>query len=190
MPEMKLPEDLKRHAILMYRSVSDALAAYMKDHGALRRTYSARSESSLIHDYIKQEVKKHFASEEKRNLFLGYIGKYCFKVKKLDTRLKTRNQQTQQVMDFLEQRMLDIFDHAPTVNLHLGYQKNPIELRASRVWLVRPEGRKVDWMWDLSAEHADTVAVPFRRIQAPSPTPLSRRVRPKKSASKKDETNL
>jgi len=137
------------------------------------------------------EARRCFPFEVRRNLFLITIGKYLIKLKKLDRQLRASNHPTQLVMDFLAQRQLELFEHPATVNLHLGYQKDAIELTRSRVWLARPIGNRLDWTWDLSSDRVNVTSqpVPFVGELSKSVAPALpvKRVRPKTLVGKKDE---
>lgn len=146
------PDDLRPYVADLCECVQSALEDFAREHGPYRHRYTTRTEASIIHDYMVDHVKRRFPFKLHQNLFLLELnGKYLIKLKKLDKQLRSRNYPTQMVLDFLTQQQLELFDLPTPINLQLGYQRHPIEVTQSKVWLTRPNGRLLDWMWPLSA---------------------------------------
>jgi hypothetical protein len=180
--------DLAGYEAKFTATVRDALKEFVSEYAAKRKDLTARSERSIVHDLMVKHARVHFAGLPgvaiyfKRNLFLlGINGAYTIKLKMLDKRLRTRNNVTQLVIKFLEQRLQPTIpgcEH-PT-NLHLGYKLvDPIELTKSSIYITCPNGKRLEWDWPLApdeAERAAPIVVPFA---PPKTGPL---VRPRKSA--------
>lgn len=181
--------DLAEYELKFTEAVKAALKEFVSGYASKRKDLSARSERSIVHDLMVKHIRIGFADlpgiaiRLKRNLFLlGIRGAYTIKPKMLDARLRTKNNVTQLVLNFLEQRPLQKTlpgcEH-PT-NLHLGYKLvDPVELTRSEIYITCPNGEGLAWEWPLAdeAEKAASV-VPFTLPETP---PL---VRPRKGADK------
>ncbi len=180
-----LPDALRAQIGILRGLVLGALADFHGKHRELRVDYSARSEASIIHDYmVKQAKVAGFDWKLKRNLFLFRVGTdFSVKPKKLDRQLRPRNVLTQLVLDFERQRVMHLFDDLDLTHLFLGYQRDGAELLTSSIWLVCPDGRGVKWAAELRAEDA-AAAVEFALPVTPTmPTETEgRRIKPKKIA--------
>lgn len=172
----KLPEELRPHERDLYEIVREGLAIFISRFGDLRAGMTTRSERSNIHDCIVEAAKKRlpWMFQTKHNLFLIKLGQYRFKLKKLDENLRSSNHPTQMVFDWLRQ-LKTLFD-VSTINLHLGYQPNGIDLRQSSIWIVCPSGGKIEWAYELR-EAASSSPIPTP-MQTPN-TPEAPRVKPK-----------
>jgi hypothetical protein len=141
------------------------------------------TQAGLIRDYIVEEIKREFDGEPgishrtTRNLFLLNIrNRYLLRFKKFDRRLRTRNITTQLSLDFLLQQPLSLPGMPdPATHLNVGYQPG-LTISTSTLWITCPDGRKVDWKWDIT-ETAEPIQFP-----QPSRQPDRRtRVRPRLS---------
>jgi hypothetical protein len=175
-----LPPTLRAHMEVLRGLVRSALSEFHTTHRELRANYSARTEASIIHDYMVWQAKiAGFPWKVRRNLFLFRLGDYAVKPKKLDTFLRPRNVPTQLVLQFEQQRALRLFDDLDLTHLFLGYQRNGAELVTSSIWLVCPDGRQIKWAAELRADAAagsieiaapstpgQLVGAPVKRVKA------------------------
>jgi len=178
----ELPEALRRHVTSLSECVRLALSDFVADHARLRARYSARTEASIIHDYMVSYAMDRFPWKLKRNLFLIAIDEYRAKLKKLDGRWRTRRVPTQLALRFENQAPLRLFDDVDVTNVYLGYQRDEAEILKSGIWLVCPDGKRgFRWIAELSAsEHSNTIQV---AAAAPVVEPASqRRIQPKRIA--------
>jgi len=181
---LELPENLRKHVSTLSACVKLALADFVADQSAHRVRYSARTEASIIHDYMVWYAKDMFPWKLRRNLFLLHVeNDYRVKLKKLDGRWRPRNIQTDLVLQFEEQRPLRLFDDLDLTHLFLGYQRDEAEILRSSIWLVRPNGRTIQWAAELGIEDGAS-AMNFAVIAPTDPTRDAdiRRVRPKIAA--------
>jgi hypothetical protein len=181
----ELPELLRAHLGILRGLVLSALNDFNTDHRELRARYSARTEASIIHDYMVWHAKRAGLDWKfKRNLFLFRVGDgYSVKPKKLDAQLRPRSAPTQLALQFERQRFMNLFDDLDLTHLFLGYQRDGAELITSSIWLVCPDGRRIKWAAELRAADAAAsleIALPptipvepeARRIKAkPGPAP-------------------
>lgn len=178
-----LPPALRDHINALRALVQNALLRFHEKQRELRVDYSARTEASIIHDYMVREAKgAGYNWKVRRNLFLFRVGEdYSVKPKKLDRALRPRNIQTQFVLDFERQNTTALFEDLDLTNLFLGYQRDGAELVTSSVWLVCPQGKGMKWAAELRAEAASNAAVEVAVPAATVPTEVERRrVSPKK----------
>lgn len=152
----ELPEVLRAYIGTLRGAVLSALDDFNSKHRELRVDYTARTEASIIHDYMVKYAKAAgIAWKTKRNLFLAFIGNdYDVKLKKLDAMLRARRIPTQLALQFERQRVLKLFDNLDLTHLYLGYQRTGAELLTSSVWLVCPDGRGIKWAAELRAVEA------------------------------------
>lgn len=184
----ELPELLRAYIGTLRGVVLSALDDFNTKHRELRVDYTARTEASIIHDYMVKYAKgAGFDWKIKRNLFLFFVGNdFDIKPKKLDANLHTRRIPTQLALQFERQRVLKLFDNLDLTHLYLGYQRSGAELVTSSVWLVCPEGRRVKWAAELRAGEAAAVV----EIALPPTMPTEsegRRVKAKPDAMPKRE---
>lgn len=178
-----LPPALREQIGLLRRLVHSALQDFIARHKELRAMYTARTEASIIHDYMVWHAKAaSFEWKLKNNLFLFRIGNdYSVKPKRLNQFLRPRYIPTQLALRFDGQRPMRLFDDVDLTHLYLGYQQNGAELVTSPIWLVCPEAGRVKWAAELRAEEpsaAVTVALP---AEPTAPMQPERRVKRKKT---------
>lgn len=185
-----LPEALRKRVTTLRECVNLALADFVKLHTGLRARYSARSEASIIHDYMVAFAKDRFPWRLKRNLFLIEIEGFRAKLKKLDGGWRPRNVQTQLVINFERQQPLRLFDDLDVEHVFLGYQRDEVETLKSKVWLVCPDGKGFKWI----AELTESEGVGSVQVAATSPVEgpaeAARRIRPKKVAEAEGEAKV
>lgn len=172
--------DLNSYEGRLRDCVVRALDEYASEIGKFAYRHSKRSQASLIHDYMVDAIQAEFADEAgikfstKRNLFTAnFFNNYLIKLKKHDRRLRTRNIPTQLVLDWLDQKQLELPgmpDEA--TKLHLGYQPGAT-LSASKIWLTCPDGSALDWKWELAGDE------PLELPSQPGPKPKPKPVRPR-----------
>jgi hypothetical protein len=182
----ELPPGLKPYENDLFRAVFDGLSDYDEQYGARRADQSKRSQRSLCHDSIKKRAVALFpVTSTRHQLFLVHIDEMRIKVKMLDQGLHPRNNTTQMVLDFMRQSVSKLFDSMETVNLVLGYQPHPFDIRQSKIWLTYPNGtRDFHWVYELRREQASTDTITVTIINPPNP-PSPRRVRPKAAPAAK-----
>lgn len=167
-------------------AIQRAIEGYLQEHSQLRHRYTARTESSIIHDYMVREVEaevdgvRGIGTFRKRGLFLvGVEGRWTIRLKKLDGRLQSSNIPTQQAMDFLQQIQPEIPGLEGPTNLQLGYQRRDPELASSPIFLTCPNGPRPEWVWPL-AEAQDPIEPTGARLTPTTAAPSPRaRVRAK-----------
>jgi hypothetical protein len=145
---------------------------------------SKLSERSNINDCLVEVAKRVCSGQylDEGNSFLLRLGSYRIKLKKLGQRLETSNNPTQRVLDFLLQKVSEVYDlfgNTELVNLHLGYVPNEMNLLESTVWITRPSGLgRNEWVYELQPEALETVAT-IPQPTMPDVAPAGTRVRPK-----------
>jgi hypothetical protein len=113
---------------------------YLDHHGQLRHRYSARSQSSIIRDYILLQVHQQFADVAGARLLsvrglevLDIAGQVVIRFNKLDKRCRASHSPTQQAFLFAHQ--LEIPDLPPAATkLQAGYQLNELRTAFTAVW--------------------------------------------------------
>jgi hypothetical protein len=181
---------LKAHIAVLHGLVRSALSDFTTLQQELRNRYTARTEASIIHDYMVHHAKvAGYPWKVRRNLFLFTVGNdYLAKPKKLDKAWHTRNIRTQLVLHFEEQRALRLFDDLDMTHLYLGYQREGAELLTSSIWLVCPDGEGIRWAAELRAEDA-AMSIEFAAPATMPDVPTGTRVRARKTESK-PKTNI
>jgi hypothetical protein len=185
----ELPPTLRAHITVLRGLVHSALTDFTTLQEGLRNRYSARTEASIIHDYMVYHAKvAGYPWKVRRNLFLFRIGNdYLTKPKKLDRSWRTRNIRTQLVLRFEGQRALKLFDDLDLTHLYLGYQREGAELVTSSIWLVCPDGKGIKWAAELRADDAEMSI----EIAAPATIPdepTGKRVSAKKTTEPQTKT--
>ncbi|MHB8459868.1 MAG: hypothetical protein ACYDAK_08595 [Candidatus Limnocylindrales bacterium] len=168
--------DLAPYVARLRRCIQTALTTYQAEIGQFAYRHTKRSQASLIHDYMVDAVKAEFDDEPgisfttRRNLFtVDFFHRYLIKLKKHDRNLRTSNIPTQLVLDWLDQKQLELSgmpDEA--TKLHLGYQAG-MTLASSKVWLTCPDGSALDWKWELVGD--EPMGLPMPEV-GPQPRPV------------------
>jgi hypothetical protein len=142
-------------ATVIYQCIIAAINEYRTQYAGLRQKHSARTEASIIHDLIVNNIKNNFKDDHntycvtKRNLFLLGInnGAVIVRFKKMDKHLKVSNIPTQQSFDFNNQQF---YLFGPSININAGYVPNGLELD---VYFACPENNnKNSWSWPIKPE--------------------------------------
>jgi len=180
-----LPTHLRAHIADMRECVRLALADFIAVHAPLRHRYSGRTEASIIHDYMADFAKERFPWKLRRNLFLLTLDDCRVKLKKLDGRHRARNIQTNLVLQFDHQWPMRLFDDLDVTHLYLGYQRDPVEITNSSIWLVRPDGNRTAWAVELTDDAGES-AMEFAVMAATDPNAETsvKRVKQKKVAAR------
>jgi hypothetical protein len=100
-------------------------------------------------------AKKYFPNDFlfAQNRFLLRLGGHQIRLKKFSSSLETSNTPTQLVLDFLWQKVSDLFSSEPSSNLHLGYIPDGLDLLKSPVWITCPNGpTTIEWVYELRPE--------------------------------------
>ena len=129
----ELPPVLRAQLGVLRGLVHDAISDFMQHHRELRARYTARTEASIIHDYMVWHAKQTaFHWNMRRGLFLFRVGNdYSVKPKKLDRYLRPRYIPTQLALRYDGQRPMQLFDDIDLTHLYLGYQHDGAELVTS-----------------------------------------------------------
>jgi len=168
--------DLARYQARLRRCIQAAIANYQAEIGRFAYRHTKRSQASLVHDYMVDAIRAEFQDEPgitfstRRNLFtVDFFHRYLIKLKKHDRYLRTSNIPTQLVLDWLDQKQLELPDMPDaTTKLHLGYQPG-LTLATSKVWLTCPDGSTLDWKWELASE--EPMELPMPDV-GPQPLPM------------------
>ena len=184
--KLQAQEDLSELSPVLLEIPQSGLNSYVVEQMALRHRYSKSTEAAIINDYIRAEARKALDEnprvkliEKYRTMLICVDGEYTIKIKKLDSRLRTRNVPTRAVREFLNQQpQLDGMPERPT-NLFLGYQKQEIELTTSLIYLVCPDGREVEWEWELTGTAGGGVPPTPATGIPPTPQGPRRHITPK-----------
>ncbi len=171
-----------------FRSIhTTALRIFYNEQKTFRYRFGKGTEAAVINDYIRDEARKALAEDgriqiiEKRRSFLICMAGYAIKLKKFDSHLRTRSIPTHAARSFLNQQpQLEGMPGDP-MNLFLGYQRNDVEITTSPIFLVCPDGKEIEWDWQLLESEAASVEEPVQPAPSePQPvlTPVSR-VKPK-----------
>lgn len=175
-----LPDDLQPEEQKLFDVVYRGLALFLTRFGLKRQGMTPRSEASNIHDCMVEIARELFPDpghQVIRNLFVIKMGPYRIKLKMLDGNFQTRNHRTQMVLQFLRNVPARLFDMEPTINLHLGYQKHGVELMKSAIFLTRPDGNRIKFVYELLPPAVS--AAPPIPSQLPVPAPVAGRVKAK-----------
>ncbi len=182
-----LPDDLRLFEPDLARIVPEGLSLYVTRYGMQRAAMSVKTERCGINDCLIEVAKKFFPGQyaEKRRLFLLCLGSYRIKLKKLSKKLRTSNNTTQLVLDFLAQKLDDLFTgdlfHAtPVTTLHLGYIPDDIDLLKSTSWITCPNVTRLDWIYEIKPESGQ-VPGPVPPATQPDDSPPKPVVTPKRS---------
>lgn len=105
----------------------------------------------MVHCFIVAEAAKRLAGRAQRHdkagLVVFAIRDYSIRFKKLDAQLVSRNQETEQVKAYMQQRQLD---GIPTLwNLEVGYVLDKIGIEVASTNLVCPNGYKNEPYWHI-----------------------------------------
>ena len=168
--------DLADVAPLLDGAIRAALQRFTDEHKPQRHYYSPRTQASVIHDLMVQEARRAVAGVAgvkcmviKGGFVLLVRQTYVIKLKKMDGRLRTKNVPTQTVIDFNNQKPLqmDLPDVPPETHLVFGYVPHGAELLKSAVWVTCPKGRRHRWVWMVEKrEMADVVPFASRAADA------------------------
>jgi hypothetical protein len=162
-----------------------------REYGPMRFRHRRRTDSSIINDLIVDQAKINFSglpgvsfTDRYAVFMLGFHSSYVVKIKKLDKNLRSKNIQTDNVLDFVGQTPEIPGAEGPT-NLHLGYQRqSSSELETSTIWLVCPDGpRRIAWEWSLDSSSG--LALPVLAEVGPrDDTPITRQIKPRQEPEK------
>jgi hypothetical protein len=175
--------DLGPYVQRLARCVQLAIAEFLKDQGKFIAKMETRTQAGILRDYIVAEIRSEFPEDEpgihhttRSNLYLLSIHNlYFLRFKKLDRRLRTRNNPTQMSLDYLLQRPLELFpDLEPATHLNLGYRPG-LTIATSSIWITCPDGNALEWEWGLSEAEEPAQLTPV----APTERRV-RRVRPRR----------
>lgn len=147
----------------VYNAITKAWDAYLDYPMDKRIVHSERSRASLMHDHMIDEASKYVVTTDgieiinRRKLYLFVLDeKLAIRFKMFDETLRTRNQQTKQVMQFKGQMMLPGVNSSH--NLEAGYVLGEDRQTLKAVHLVCPNGpRSVYWDVLLTKESAISV---------------------------------
>lgn len=162
---------------LIHECITSALQEYRTSYSGLRIKHSSRTEASIIHDLIINNIKEKFSDDPntyvvtKRNLFILGInnGSVLIRFKKMDKHQRVHNIPTQQSFNFNNQ--LSFF--GPSININAGYVPNGLEVE---VFIACPENNKKNfWAWPIKPMvsgsiheiHATTLSESDRRRPTP-----------------------
>src|SRR3989304_5508498 len=159
--------DLARYQARLRRCIQAAIANYQAEIRRFAYRHTKRSQASLVHDYMVDAIRAEFQDEPgitfstRRNLFtVDFFHRYLIKLKKHDRYLRTSNIPTQLVLDWLDQKQLELPDMPDaTTKLHLGYQPG-LTLATSKVWLTCPDGSTPDCRWEGGVGGGETEGPP------------------------------
>lgn len=175
-------EFVKRHITserskLIYQCITSAIQEYRTEYAKLRIKHTPRTEASIIHDLIKNNVTEAFKDDPNtytttvRNLFkLGINnGSVIIRFKKMDKRRRVHNIPTQQSFDFNNQLCL-----WPSTNINAGYYLNGLEIE---VFVACPESNsKNSWVWAIHPDAPQaTHEIPVEQLSGTNRRPTPRR---------------
>lgn len=165
---------------MLAECVLKAHAGFLSKYAELRADQTIRTDRSAIHDQMVKEIKAVFGDgkvpgftcthSKRYNLFLlNFKDKYLIKPKKLNERLRSSNNPTQLVLDFLGQLTSPRLPGLDPTHLHLGYQPmGATGTSQPRVWIVCPnKNRKPHWVWELETEGIVVPLTPAAEPEVP-----------------------
>lgn len=150
---------------IIQKCISDAITGYHNNYVSLKIKHSARSDSSLIHDLIVDNIKNSFEGipgathSTKNNLFLLSInnGTVVIRFKKMDKRFRTHNVPTQQSFAFNNQLTLV----PSSINVNAGYIMNGLEFKT---FIVCPEdNNNHSWVHELLPKESSNIVAPINK---------------------------
>src|SRR5262245_29158845 len=123
-----LPEELRPYEDDLYRMMRDAVRLYLTAYPPLvRATISTvRGQRNDVHDCMSAVSKTMFPYEQRGQLFLIRLGRYCIRPKKLSAKLETANYPTQAALNFNDQITYSLFPELEMINANVGYVPDPI----------------------------------------------------------------
>lgn len=188
--------DLEPYIVRLNACVQRAIREFMAEQAAHLYKLETRTQAGILRDYIVSNIRAEFPEDEPgirhqkfANLYLLTIhNRYFLRFKKLDRRLRTRNNPTQLSLDYLLQQPMLLFPSLePATNLNVGYQPG-MTLASSSVWITCPDGAVLDWKWQISESTEPTQLVAGPTGPTPKPVPIrtpAKRVRPKQKPAKR-----
>lgn len=150
--------------------ILSAVEEYRTEYSRLRYKHSSRTDASTIHDLMLWNVESRFENDpevrcmRKRNLFTLNFGNgdVIIRFKKMDKRLNTHNNHTQQSFEFSHQ--ITLFE--PSINLNAGYQFVGLGVK---VFITCPiDSKNNSWVWELTVVPSENVhEMPKKETPAP-----------------------
>lgn len=171
----ELPEKLQPFEELLFMTMVQGLQRFHDQFGDRRAGMTKRSEKSVTHDCCREEAQRLFADTiVHRNLFMiKPLDDVRIKIKALDLNLQPSNISTQMVLAFMKQKLMRLIEGIECEHLILGYQPDPIDVRRSRIFLVKPRGMRFEWVYEMGSAGLAIMPLPIDAAPAP-PAPPSR----------------
>lgn len=167
--------DLGKHSVRLRDCVIRGLEKYASDQRELRPSITKRSESSIRHDFVWNELIAEFGVDyrysEKSNRRLLHLENFNLRFKKLNAAMRPQNVITQGCLDFLGQNGQQLSFpgvDAPT-NIDLGYRFLDAAETIPVVVVRCPNGLNgYAWMWSLDEPMDDVNVSPIVSPSNPS----------------------
>jgi len=135
--------DLQQHLPVIRNSMVEGWEKYQRLPEDDKVDHSPGTRASLVHDYTVSYAAVHIPEADISNqsqLKLFLLGPYVFRFKKLDRKLKPRNQPTKQVKDFRGQQ--NLAGVSGIYHLEAGYILNEFGTEINSLHLLCPNGKK------------------------------------------------
>jgi hypothetical protein len=156
--------------------------------------HNDRERANCIYSHMRYHALRVFADVPevrprfKRGLFMLVFGDWgILKFKFLGRDLRTRNAWTQQTFAWLNQYsfgdQIPLPDMPePATHFHAGYQLNELKTGVEGIFITAPNGRDVEYYWQIDEEPGSGQVVDMPTPQAPmAPAAQRRPIAPKKS---------
>lgn len=172
--------------VRLRRCVASAVDGYYSTYTPEQRAeHTPRTRASTVHDRMRRAAEREFDGVpgvmhmDVRGLFvLNFADRVIIRFKKLESDLRSRGQQTQQFLDFIEQSELDgIASGVP--HLEVGYVLNSLQTGYESIHLVFPAGPDSNlWAMELYEDRPAAEVTTLRRDE-PTDANQKRRFRSK-----------
>lgn len=156
--EKEAREKLERYQKLFEQAVRNAFADW-EAYGVARIIHQPRTQTSLIHDHLVDQLKRLFADVpgvqfpiiRGRTLML-IKDDFVTSIKKLDKRHRSSSVATAQSVGFLHQASLPGLE--PATNLIFGYTYNETRTGWDEIWVTCPDGFGLAYEWCIARADA------------------------------------
>ena len=166
--DLEVKRDLDDEFYDLWSIINDGFEDYKKYSEKNRLLHSSSTMASIVHDHqvarassyvLKNATFGTRLKELSKLKILLLNGKYAIRFKKLNSKKKSSNQPTKQVIDFLSQITPDGLGLPTTVNLEAGYVLSADGNEINNIYLTCPKGHKPKpyWVIELMKDASKTV---------------------------------
>ncbi|MBI4825348.1 MAG: hypothetical protein HY807_02860 [Nitrospirae bacterium] len=163
---------LNPYNAILYYCVMNSWTDYGKEYAHVRHIHTPTTRANIIHSHMIHHARNFFQDIEgvnfiiRNKLFMVNIhDTVLLRFKKLDENKISGNIKTQQTIDFLEQDLPSMPQHAK--NLIVGYELNSLQTNISAITITCPKNSsEIEWYFDLDIpSQAEIVNMPIQPIE-------------------------